>query len=495
MPGSDISNNIVLNYVRENTGLDFDVVEVPEYMDTAQQFELMMSSGNIPDLIEFFDGAGAPKMKYYGLQGMFKPLDDIIANSSAISGLYDDKQREALKSDDGVTYALQSITANHDNHMIQARLDLLEEAGYTYETLAETIKTPDDLAEAARKVKALHPDSTPFIAPGFTFRSFWLYDMFNTSWNVVKYYPEDGQTRLSWADGNITKLVTWAKQMMSEGLLDPEWVTTTSGEEGEKRGTMSPLIIANNANGASSGSVGGILGGSLPASARYIDIPIPVAEGVGVDGYYSMDSLGGMYTFGINANVDDAKLPGIVKFLEFMASDKGYRDLTFFGVLGQDFEYDATGQPVALSAPDKQLPEPGSYYSVLRTFNFFFPNHIDMFYYTFHQTFHQDVPGVTAEDLESYYAKARESFEKVSGQTMGKAGYNPLEVAEQIPDDLLNRETSLREELISYISRAVTGEITLEEFEAQRLRIISENQDIADARSAAVEAAKAKYGI
>jgi hypothetical protein len=60
---------------------------------------------------------------------------------------------------------------------------------------------------------------------------------------------------------------------------------------------------------------------------------------------------------------------------------------------------------------------------------------------------------------------------------------------------MLNREQQVLEEQRSIIAKFVMGEITLDQFEAERERIVSSNQDITDAKAEKVATAKAKFGL
>jgi putative aldouronate transport system substrate-binding protein len=490
----DINNHSVINFIRERANVDVTVTEVPPYVDMDTRFELMMASGDIPDLVEF---NGSSKMKEYGEKGAFRPVQDLMDASPVFSSMYTHAMRASMQSPDGNTYLFQSWAPEADYYSMMLRLDLLEQVGYTYESLND-IKTVDDLTEAARKVKAKFPDSYPFLSPGFTYRSFLFYEMFNTAWGGWKYYPEDREARSAWADGNITKAVAWLKQVRDDGLLDPEWVTTSASDEITKRVTLNSLALAMTV-----GSYGTNLGNfgedyfdeGQTHNRRLIPVAIPMADGVGVTTYGSFAPLLANWSVAINAKVtDEAKLASIMRMLELMAADKDYETLMCYGIEGLTFEY-VNGEPSPLPEYNSAL-EPGTESSLMQItdyYNFFHPNAATRSRFTI-DVAGKSLIGAPPEEAAVYVQRVKEQDGYVDRLCNGKKGLNYLALADPLSDDLLNRIAQLGEEQTSLVARAAIGEISMEDFEKERVRIVEQNQDITAAYAALVEVAKARYG-
>jgi ABC-type glycerol-3-phosphate transport system substrate-binding protein len=159
-------DNWFVNHICEMANVKITELIVPAYADTATKFNLMMSSGNIPDLVERLSVA---EMKQHGMEGAFMPTEDIIRGSAVMSKIYDDVQIRYMQSSDGVPYVIINPPMVQDFDSIWVRQDLLEEVGYT-----EIPDTLDGLTEAARALKEKYPDSLPFEGPGLVWRSSWM---------------------------------------------------------------------------------------------------------------------------------------------------------------------------------------------------------------------------------------------------------------------------------------------------------------------------------
>lgn len=212
----DPGDNHIIRIVEELANVDLEVTK-PEYMDFKTKFNLMMSSGEVLDIVH----ASFPEdVKKYGREGAFIALDDIIAKSPTLSVFHTEKDLNTTRADDGKLYALfarQEPSADHGGFVV--RLDLIDKFNQ-----GKTPATPDDWYELAKKVKQEYPDSTPFSSQGnlnFMTMFFSSYGVTAGGWQLTN----EGKVISSFESPNLKKAVEFYRKLYSEGLIDPDFIT------------------------------------------------------------------------------------------------------------------------------------------------------------------------------------------------------------------------------------------------------------------------------
>jgi putative aldouronate transport system substrate-binding protein len=492
----DINDNEIQNFIREQTGLDFEVVEKPSNADVETRFEMLMASGNIPDVVQYIT---ASRLRDYAELGAWYPMDESIAASPALSGLYNEVQLNSTRSKDGKVYVLPALPNEFDGNMWIARMDLLEEAGYNYETLNEEIRTPDDLLEAGRKVKAIHPDLVPFVSPAMTGWSEWMTWPFNTRWYGWLYYPESngGEARSAWADGNILKCLEWANRLYEEGLLDREFPTKTRSDTSAMFGAGNVLVHAIGTFGLMSFYTDLYQAGVN--DVQLVDLVPVVAEDVGITQFQNWRPISGGWGIAVNAKVDGQKFANILKYLEYIAADEGFQTRLNYGVEGQDYTVvDGQKRPTETWMQRETDGEMQSHLPLV-DMNLFHINNYELFQIFAYQNAVDNEnavnSGLSKEARIAKYDKTFDSYLRSKPITRATRGYNALELAPPLDDAMLNRVNQLAEEQRALCMSVILGELSLEDFDVERQRILAENEDITAAYQELAAQGKARGGL
>lgn len=475
--GFDHNDNWFFNLLKEKANIEVTDLNVPAYFDTQTKFNLMMSSGNIPDLVERSDPTA---MKQYGYEGAFMPTLDIIKNSPVISKYYDEVQLMDMQSQDGVAYVIQIPPLNDDYNMMYCRWDLLEKLGYD-----EPPTTLDGWADAARKLKAYDPNSIPF-SSRVNMEYAWIHFVpFNLPANGSgwMYYPERGKVSNAWEGDNIIKAVKFGKQMYEEGLWDKEFPTTTSDDYMTKKLRDNVLLQYNNYGGFT-GWIPRFYNDDQP-DVRLMPVDIPFEEGVGVDRWNFVPSVLGPYTFGINANVNDEKLAAIIRYLEVLYSDE-VKDLAIYGREGIEYKLEGGSKvPIQPAAGDNAWRSLYGWVFVncKEQLEYRVPMHI------------QGSPTLSQEEKDDYLKLIIDGGNAIRERIYGNVGYSPLSLAVPLEDDIRNLASQAREEQVSLLTKAIVGEISLDAFIVEKENFVKKYQHITDEYNKVTEDAKVKYDL
>ena len=482
---TDPADNWMLDFMRENSGVPFVVGDIPTYADTQTKFDLMMASGDIPDVVE---RAGVAILKEYGQKGAFMELSDVINNSSVFSGMYDKQQTIALEAGDGNIYVLAGVPNDFDYSSIDVRVNLFEDAGYTAVNINQEIKTPADLLEAAVKIQQKHPDVIPFGVPFSAWYSDFMPAMFNTQWSGWKWSEEDREVRHAWADGNITKVIEWCQQAMDLGVIDPEWLTIDNTTYFARVYTQGTAVVWRN-NGSS--RIAGPSYNIQMGNTDDIIIPmvLPTEPGSGRDKFYAFKSMLGPYGFSISRQVagDEKKLASAVRLLEFFAGET-YQEFVDWGREGKEHIVDESG--IKRPTPEYSLAGEGS---IKLCYNFFRINNRTAMEIGLLSSY-DSVEGLSQTEKDRRVKLVEDASDKVFKEILIDK-YNPTAYNDPLPEDMSNRVAQLVEECKSIIARAIIGEISMDQFETERQRIVSQNQDITDEYNRLTDITIAKFGF
>lgn len=471
------NDNWFINYICELANVELIEVNVPAYTDTATKFNLMMSSGEIPDLVVRADPA---EMKRYGAEGAFMPTEDIIRSSPVLAPFYDDVQLEAMKSEDGVAYIIQTPPLNDDYPQMWTRWDLLEKMGYT-EVPESTV---DEWLKVLRDIKKYDPSSIPLSGvastrPTHAFATFG-FNIGSTGCGWL-YYPERGKVCNVWEGDNVVKSVKFSRMIYNEGLLDKEYYTNTSTDARQKNIRNNVMLVYNNF-GSFPLYLQHYLNDNQP-DVRLMPIPIPMAEGVGVDKYYKVPSVLGSYAFGINANTK--ALDGIIRFLEVIYGPE-VEEISTYGREGIEYKVVNNEKvpifPAAVESSWRSLYGWVTLNSASKLSNSISNNIYGS-------------PTLSDKEKTDYLDLVNNADKYVRSQIYGYVGYNPLSLANPIEDDLLNLASQVIERQKSLIAKAVVGEISIDDFLMEKDKIVEKYQDITDAYNKVTDEAKARFNL
>lgn len=234
---------LVVQQLSEITHTDFDFTVSPS-TGTGEKFNLMMSSGEVPDMVIYVSD---PILKYYKA---FAPLNDLIHDYCPnYEKLMEENSflRKDLTSADGNIYTIQSKAAFRFANAVIVRQDWLDKLGLSVPT------TTEEYYQVLKAFKEQDPngngeaDEIPLIAsdarrgdaesPGLS--------MFDASFGIDEdfYVSDDGSEIFFGAtDPRMKDALAYLNRLYSEGLIDQEYLTrdysTIDGLISESRAGM-----------------------------------------------------------------------------------------------------------------------------------------------------------------------------------------------------------------------------------------------------------------
>jgi ABC-type glycerol-3-phosphate transport system substrate-binding protein len=470
------NDNWFINFIKEKANVEITELTVPAYFDTATNFNLMMASGNIPDLVERAD---AKAMKQYGYEGAFLPTEEIIRGSQVISKFYDDVQVKAMRSQDDVAYIIQipPIIDDFDCCMF-CRWDLLQKLGYT--TPPSTL---DEWVEAARKLKEYDPSSLLFTSSSSLSHAKLVFIPFNLTISGMgwKYYPERGRVCHVWEGDNIVRAVQFGKMLYEEGLWDKEFPTNSTVDMNEKLKQNNVLVHFNNLLSVYSMTQSYFESGNY--EAKLLPVETPIEKDVGVNVWNHVPAVLGPYAFGINKTVKGEKLEGIIRFLEVLYSE----DVKNFAIYGREgIEYEiVNNEKIPIYPAASTTHGPYGWISVNNKdlIDYYLPRYIGA------------ITVLNETEKKEYVNSMRNATNEIRKKIYGNVGYNPLTLANELEDNLKNLVAQIGEEQYNALLKTILGEMDISEFVKFKEHFLEKYQNITDAYNEVTEEAKIKYGL
>lgn len=463
------------DYIKEICKLaNVELTEItfPAYADVKTKFNLMIASSSLPDIIHYKD---FNEMTKIGKDGAFTDLTDIIKNSKVFSKNYNKTQIDSMKAEDGKIYTLRTLPIEDGWHF-GARLDLLNDVG-----IQELPTTLNGWVDAMKKVKAKYPDSIPYTTLGvekyteFIFRPF---GMEATNW---LYLGNSDKFINSFESPKLKDAVLFAKQLLADGLLDPEFSTNKQADFNSKKTTKNSLLISLNL-GSLAGNIETLHKNGF-TNAMVVPAPIPVADGVDIDPYIRYDAPQLVGAHCISISTQTKELEGAVRFIETLGSDE-VKDLLVFGREGTEYTI-KDGKKVFDPA---KMNETKWRFVYAPLFSYNPPEKIrNACEISIQLTSFDEAKKKSYNDTFFKY------YDDVIG-TYNKIGYNPKSVIVLSDDSLIksNEAVALQRSLLL---KAIMGEMTIDEFMKQAADLVKKYQSVTDDYNSKLPQAKALLGM
>jgi putative aldouronate transport system substrate-binding protein len=310
-----------------------------------EQFNLLIASGNLPDIIErdFTTYPGGPE-KAISDKVLIK-LNDIIDKNAPNLKKYLDEHpdmKKEISTDDGTIYVFPGIGIGNNSvsgGMI-LRKDWLDELGLA---IPETM---DDWTNVLRQFKEKKNAKTPLTMKLSDFNR----ELFNGPYGIGwEFYQENGKVKYGPYEPNYKNYLTQMNAWYKEGLLDPDFATQDAKSFDAK--------AANGSSGAFFAFIGSGMGKYLNAAQGKYDLagaPYPVLR-KGEEPRFINKPYD--YRGGGSAGITPSnKFPAeTAKWLDYHYSNEGHM-LKSFGVEGQTYTM-VNGYPkytdLILKNPDK----------------------------------------------------------------------------------------------------------------------------------------------
>lgn len=326
----------IFQAIEKATGVkvNWDVVPPSNY-STAMKTRIAAGIKGLPDLISIVGDYNT-----LGRDGVLMPMEDYINEENAphITKYFAENPLiKALNfSPDGHMYKISSVTGTSSFRVPCVRGDWLEVLGLDVPT------TTQEFVEVLRAFKTQDPNRNGkadeigymveeswkylrLLSEQFGLRLFW-----SEGWSV----DEGGNVRWDYLEPRAKEFFAWMQGLYKEGLIDPEFATTTTDSASAK--------ISRNLIGA-----GNAFGTGLPTWNTYV-------ESGGNKGYYIPVILEGPYgdkfteaygphsgNFGITMNCGNPE--AVIRFVDYVyGSEEGYV-LCNWGLEGTTYYVDADG--------------------------------------------------------------------------------------------------------------------------------------------------------
>lgn len=474
----DFSNCWFTDYIEEKANVKFTNILVPPHADYWTKFEMLVASGELPDLSMVCTTEA--NVKKWGMEGAFLPVDKYIDNSPTLSKILDASQREFVRAEDGKTYAIYARTVNSDfgtGEGFAYRADILKRLGLEKPT------TLEGWLDALRKYKKESPDKIPYST--FALRQYYefMFSPFNVSiYNSYTFDDATSKFTHLFENENFYKAVEFGRLLYSEGLLDKEFMTHTKADYTNKIYSKDLMIIVKNRGGINEFIKNYSTKGD--ANAQLLPSYYPAASGVQMEGgaYKHWAPLTGMdYVINAKCKNPDA----CVRVLEVLATDE-VNQMVAYGREGKEFNV-VNGEKVPIEPANTdngwRLCFGGMFgINTVERMNYGALSAIDT------------IPNFSADQKAAYKKAWTSSMTDIETKIMTNKPRNsdymkPL-------DDALNNKNSTSITLQrSLIAQAIMGEITMDDLRAQGKKIIADDTDIIAAFNKNMAEAVTKYNL
>lgn len=330
---ADPVNNKYVTYIKEKFNIDMSETQFPtspEWAKVQETLGLMISSGEMPDVVTMWVDANTLKMaKQFIDAGMCLDVTSYLEDGK-MPNLEQDLTPTILdnyRSKDGKLYMIPSFTINPDNKETQytmepnltfvKRADLFEKLGI------EDPKTPEDFYQACLKLKE-QPDvnGKPFI-PFQTLSGIGdLEQMVGGMFGIWTHRGEMNEAEerftLQYEFPEYLDFLKFASKLYREGLTDPEMFINQydTAYAKAKEGRVGIHVEWPNDMDQLTPALRQVV-----PDGDYQPFAIPKVEGLENTQYWQTATLGTMITL-VNKNVSDPDR--IMKFIDWNVSTEGW---------------------------------------------------------------------------------------------------------------------------------------------------------------------------
>lgn len=466
-------NNFVLDEIAKLANVEIEEAVVPPYSDYKTKFNLMMSSGNICDVVHI---PAANEVNTYGQNGALMELTDTINGSDIMKKRYSAKFTELLKANDGKIYSLRSLPVDGDCNLFGVRYDLLESVGY-----ASMPATMEEWLDAMRKVKAKYPDSIPYTSRENLHYCEFVFKSYGCASDGVSWQYYKGKIIPAFENPLYKDALKIYQTMLTEGLMDKEFVTSKAQDFQDKRLNKNVLINQQNLTALATW-IDRFTSNNI-TGAMFVPGQFPKINDDRIDPIAVYDGPPSIGAHCVAISSTSKKKEAAVRFLEALLSDE-CNNLTVWGREGIEYNV-VNGEKV----PDYVKASETNWrlmYGMLFGFN-------------------------TKEELEllaktniantKYESAGKEKYQKLFLEQADKAlgdlnsvQMNPYSLI-TLDKDTVTRLTEATNEARTITVKAMIGEISMTEFDAQAASFMKKYQFITDEYNAKLPEAQKKAAM
>ena len=335
-------NTLYYQELQERLNIDIEFQHPPVGQES-EQFQLMIASGELPDLIDVNWGSSYPGGAAKAIEdGIIIPLNDYMDQMPNYKESFESNELNIKEgtTDAGDIYGFYTLqTGERSLKVMQAmmlRMDWLEEMNLE---LPETIAEWEIVLETFKQKEGVEYPLT------MTFNDLKGSENFNTAYKVGNSFYVDDEDRVQYGPSQeaYKEYLTTLNRWYENGYLDPDFASID--------GAYVTSQILNGKAGVSYAWIGAGLGSWLDAATE---------EGFSMEGVANPVSEKGEEAFlaaSLNANLgatqtcvttvaaeDEKKMEAITRLFDYVYSDEGLI-LRTYGVEGETFEM-VDGEPI-----------------------------------------------------------------------------------------------------------------------------------------------------
>ncbi|MNI03685.1 Lipoprotein LipO precursor [compost metagenome] len=313
--GMDENNNPYIQYTQKKTNLAIKVT-LPPLEVYEEKLNVMMSSGNLPDMLHTFNPVWVDN---YMKQGALMPLEDLIEQYGPELKKKIPKALWDRVSYEGHIYAIPSINEVKGIEIMYARKDWLDRLG---------LKPPETLEEYYEVIRAFTKDDPDgngiddtigLIMMESLFRSAPFFGAFGTQ--LDSWVLRDGKLVNGSVIPETKKALSYLNRLYKEKLLDQEFPMNRINNLDEKieNGTVGLFSAAwYDTRGPIAANK------RKDPKAEWIALSYPTGPD-GSKGVYDKNIIRGYNVIPVGATNPE----GVIRLLNFIAGDEGYKNLKF----------------------------------------------------------------------------------------------------------------------------------------------------------------------
>ncbi len=337
----DWNNTLLVKTVEEKLGIHLECE--PMAADAfKQQYALMLSTGDIPDLLinAQLDKAQVNKDGEAGFWLDMSQYKDLMPNYYAFLDEYPTLKSYTL-TEKGSMYSLSRITASDVSNIysqIYYDRELVQAAGVDWE-----IKTVDDFYRALKAVKAAYPDKIPF---SLTFDAMPAYradinlrTAFGIAYNDNSYMlcaDDNGDVYLGDITDNNREYLKFLNKLYEEQLLDNNCFVTTKDEYRANEAEGKYIFYCDTGFSMTKADRDAFSAGDYAVKEKYDLIASLTSDITSETTYIANNGVLAKAMVLVNANTEYPE--AICRLLDFFATDEGIM-LATYGIEGETFEY------------------------------------------------------------------------------------------------------------------------------------------------------------
>lgn len=403
-------DSAVLNALVERTGVEFEVLVIPS-SDYSVKQNAMLASNDLPDILKI----DFTSVQAYAGDGLFVNLSDREEDLPNYFAMVEEV-RDSLKffTIEGDYYHFARTSKANPAYLSapMIREDMVAEVGM------EIPESFDELYEVLKAFKRHDPDSIPWSTRGDTFVSRAGYSFGSGNGVYFDESVEGGKYLYAPLHEPYGDFLAYLNKLYAEGLIDPDYNVATSAQWQENMSSGKSYFYYDNTTFAT--NFNKVLVQDDPA-ARFVPVlTLKNHYGQRRSEYYPGVGTNSPTRDGFSVSSDSANIGGALILMDYMYSEEG-SDLTSWGVEGEHYSVDSSGQKAVAPSLVQEFSDEGDpwrayqaflgtgtlaicpYYDNYSSFAFLEPDEIEMYEFWTNDPYSRNfqyLPTLSSEESE-----------------------------------------------------------------------------------------------